>query len=217
MARPMNRKIVQQLREGDPVGCRHLVDAYQRRLLNEATTVFRFRLEDAEEIVSDVLLTVIDKIDTFEFQKGDADFHFWIMAIFRNRLRDFVRQQTIRGKLFVTMGGDALDNTGFETGSDEMLESIIHDYEAEVRRGESEGGSDQSRSKSDSLQMIADTLDSMETWERVLLRCRALEVPYAEIARYTGKPVDHLKVYHARVKKKFIKLLFERYPEMQIQ
>ncbi len=217
VATPMNRQIVKQLREGNPAGCRNLVDSYQRRLLNEAVAVFRFRTEDAEEVVSDVLLTVIEKIDTFEFQKSDADFHFWIMAIFRNRLRDFVRREAIRGKLFVTMGGDALDSVAFDTGSDEMLESILHDYEVEVRRGGSGDGTDETEATVDSLQVIADTLDSMETWERVLLRCRALEVPYSEIARYTGKPVSQLKVYHSRVKKKFIRLLFERYPELQTQ
>jgi len=56
----------------------------------------------------------------------------------------------------------------------------------------------------------------METWERVLLRCRALDVPYEEIARYTGKTAKQLKVYHARVKKRFMKLLAQHYPELTI-
>ena len=60
-------------------------------------------------------------------------------------------------------------------------------------------------------------LEVMESWERVLLRCRALDVPYEEIARYTGKTPAQLKVYHSRVKQKFVRLLAERYPELAVK
>lgn len=48
---------------------------------------------DAEEIASDVLLAVVKKIDSFEFKRSDADLHYWVMTIFRNRVRDFMRHQ----------------------------------------------------------------------------------------------------------------------------
>jgi DNA-directed RNA polymerase specialized sigma24 family protein len=64
------------------------------------------------------------------------------------------------------------------------------------------------------LQVIAETLEQMEAWERVLLRCRALDVSYDDIATYTGRPARQLKTYHARTKKKFLRLLAQHYPEV---
>jgi hypothetical protein len=49
-------------------------------------------------------------------------------------------------------------------------------------------------------------------WEQVLLRCRALEIPYEEIATYTGKTARVLKVYHARVQKKLRREIEKHYP-----
>ena len=43
-------------------------------------------------VVSDVLLAVIQHIHRFEFRESDRDFHLWVVAIFRNRIRDHVRK-----------------------------------------------------------------------------------------------------------------------------
>jgi hypothetical protein len=89
---------------------------------------------------------------------------------------------------------------------------VVADYQESLAEQPAAGADPNStRGK---LKVISEVLDVMESWERVLLRCRALDVPYEEIAQYTGKTPAQLKVYHARVKQKFVKLLAERYPEL---
>jgi DNA-directed RNA polymerase specialized sigma24 family protein len=94
----------------------------------------------------------------------------------------------------------------------------VRRYEEEVREEEAgeESGRPAGRKNGEPsrLQVIATVLDGMEAWERVLLRCRALDVPYEQIAAYTGKPAKTLKVYHARVRKKLMTRLSAYYPEI---
>jgi len=210
MVRASNQQIVRELKEGDQRGCRHLVDAYQDRLLGEAVHVFQVPFLDAEELVSDVLLTVINKIETFQFKRSDGDFHFWVMTIFRNRVRDFMRHRGLTEGLQVQFDEAAFeDDEAYSSAEREVIRTIIRRYEESLRSPESE----KERSvagNAGKLHVVAEALERLETWERVLLRCRALDIPYEEIARYTGKPAQHLKVYLARVKKKFLKLLAER-------
>lgn len=213
MTRSSNRQIVQKLKEGNQHGCRLLVDAYQDRLMTEAEHVFHLPHLDAEELVSDVLLAVIDGIGGFEFKKSDADFHFWVMTIFKNRVRDFVRHQALTAGLMERFDEAAFeDEEKFSSGEQEVIGAIVRGYQDSLR--EEAGGESHSPGTASKLAVVAEVLEKLETWERVLLRCRALEVPYEEIARYTGKPVKQLKVYHARVKKKFMKLLAQYYPEL---
>ena len=211
MGRIPNKQVVRELKEGDPVGCRHLVDLYQNLLLNEGVRVFDLLHEDAEELVSDVLLTVVQKIHSFEFRRGEADFHLWVMAVFRNRVRDFVRHQAISGGLELMFQESNIDDEERYSGTEgDVVAEIMRTYHDSLR-----ADVDSPRSPaSERLRVITETLEKLENWERVLLRCRALEVPYEDIAKYTGKPVKQLKVYHGRVKKKFVNMLAEKFPEL---
>ncbi len=213
MGRVTNRQIVEELKNGDRKGAGHLMDAYQDRLISEAVSIFHIDSLDAEELVSDVLLSVIQKIDSFEFTKSDGDFHFWVMTIFRNRVRDHVRHETLKGGLMERFEESALENDQEYSGTElEVVRAVVRKYESSLHS--SEKSADDPRTVPGKLHVIAETLDAMETWERVLLRCRALDVPYEDISQYTGKPVSQLKVYHQRVRKKFVKLLSEHYPEL---
>lgn len=216
MARTSNKQIVEELKEGNPSGCRHLVELYQERLIGDTVSVFDVAQEDAEELVNDVLLTVVEKIQSFSFKRGEGDFHNWVMTIFRNRVRDFVRHQAIAGGLeeLFQESSDDDDEVRYSGTEREVIAEVVRRYQDSLREVEStsdatEGG--------DRLRVVAETLEQMESWERVLLRCRALDVPYEEIATYTGKPVKQLKVYHARVKKKFVKMLAQHFPELTHQ
>lgn len=206
MGKISNREVVRELKEGNRLGCVHLLDLYQGRLTGEAVNVFHIRLEDAEEVVSDSLLAVVQKIQTFEFARSDGDFHYWVMTIFRNRLRDFVRRMAATEGLTEVFDESVVE--GYSQTEREVTRSIVRQYEESLRDAPGDSG------KADKLAVITETLEGMESWERVLLRCRALDVSYEEISSYTGRPVKQLKVYHARVKKKFVKLLAERYPEL---
>lgn len=213
MGRVTNRQIVEELRNGDRKGAGHLVDAYQNRLIAEAVSVFHIDSLDAEELVSDALLSVIQKIDSFEFTKSDGDFHFWVMTIFRNRVRDHVRHETLKGGLMERFEESALENDQEYSETElEVVRAVVRQYESSLHSSES--SADDPQTVPGKLHVIAETLDAMETWERVLLRCRALDVPYEDISHYTGKPVSQLKVYHQRVRKKFVKLLSKHYPEL---
>lgn len=212
MAARANRKLVDQLKNGDRNGCAHLVDAYQQRLVGEAVEVFHVGREDAEELVSDTLLAVVRNIHTFEFKHGEGDFHAWVISIFRNKMRDFVRKQAITEG--VQQFFDESELAAVEEYSAhemQIVRAIVRQYEDANREPEDVDGNGVNMK----LAVIADVLDRLETWERVLLRCRALDVPYEDIARYTGKPVSQLKVYHARVKKKFIQQLAGYFPELK--
>lgn len=211
-----NNTIVRELKERDRRGCVHLVEAYQARLIGEAVSLFHVAREDAEELVNDVLLNVVKNIDSFRFQRGESDFTSWVITIFRNRMRDFVRHQAMNDGLAQRFDESELeDDEVYRGAAGEVVATIVRKYEEAVRRSDSGNPQEANdRAIAEKLIAIADTLDTLEPWERVLLRCRALDVPYDDIAKYTDKPVAQLKVYHARVKKKFVKLLAETYPEL---
>lgn len=214
MARILNRQIVEELKSGNRAGCTHLMQAYQNRLFSETMANFGMASEDAEELVNDVLLTVVGKIRSFEFKKGDGDFHVWVMTIFRNRVRDFMRHQAATGLLTESFDEASSESEDELDGvSMKVIRSIVESYQQAVAMDGSESLDTESLVQN-RLRVISDTLEKLETWERVLLRCRALDVPYEEIAGYTGKPVQQLKVYHGRVKKKFARLLSEHCPEL---
>ena len=209
MARVSNKQIVEELKAGKPAGCRRLIEIYQDRLIGEAVGVFHVGRLDAEEMVSDVLLTVVRKIQGFEFKRTEGDFHLWVMTIFRNWVRSHFRREAVHGMLMESFEESRVEDDGaYSPVEKEVAARIVRDYVNAA------GEAPADTSISEKLQVLADTLDRLETWERVLLRCRALDVPYEDIAKYTGKPVKHLKVYHARVKKRFIKMIAQHYPEV---
>ena len=202
-----------ELKAGNPLGCRHLVDLYQERLVGEGVGVFGLVQEDVEELVSDVLLTVVRKIQTFEFKRNnETDFHLWVMTIFRNRVRDFMRHEAMTRGLEERFQESEIDDDGQPSGAEkEVVAEIVRRYQDSVREM---GTPSVNTAAQEKLRVVAETLDQLESWERVLLRCRALDVPYEDIAQYTGKPVKQLKVYHARIKKKFVNMLAQHFPEL---
>lgn len=212
MASFSNRTIVRDLKNGERMGCTRLVDAYQARLVDEAVQVFHVEREDAEELVSDVLLAIVKNIHSFEFKRGDGDFHGWVVTVFRNKMRDFIRHRALTDGVMMRFD----ESSFYKEESSSPLERqitdvIIRQYQNAVQHSEGEGDNVLAAK----LLTIGDALERLEAWERVLLRCRALDVPYEDIAQYTGKSVSQLKVYHARVKKRFVHILSEYYPELK--
>jgi DNA-directed RNA polymerase specialized sigma24 family protein len=139
------------------------------------------------------------------------------MTIFRNRVRDFVRHRAITEGLEQQFEESALDDEeGYTRAEQEVVREIVRRYQDSLRQDDKGSSGDGERTAA-SLKAVADVLETMESWERVLLRCRALDVPYEDIASYTDKPVRQLKVYHARVKKKFVRLLMQHSPQLAQQ
>ncbi len=202
MERLTNRDLVGELQAGARSGVRRLVARYQARLIGEAVRIFRVPRPDAEEIVDDVLLHVVEGVATFEFRKGDGDFHVWVMTIFKNRVRDFMRRRAAMGDLVVTFDEALAEDERLCTEAErEVMGEIVRRYAAGMEEPDME------TALARSLEAVSASLDRLESWERVLLRCRALGIPYEEIAGYTGKKPELLRVYHGRVRRKFLALL----------
>jgi RNA polymerase sigma factor (sigma-70 family) len=217
MAKIPDSQLVKELKDGNPAGCRHLIDSYQDRLLHEAVNVFDLPLEDGEELVSDVLLTVVQRVGDFEFKKTEKDFLFWLLTIFRNRVRDHLRRCALTEGIVERFQESATEDEEQYTGAEqEVVREIVRQYEEALRR-DNEDADGRERHSSRALKAVIDMLERLEPWERVLLRCRAMEVPYEDIASYTDKPVRQLKVYHARVRKKFVRMLIRHSPEFAHQ
>lgn len=202
MPRISNRQLVDELRSGHRLGEIHLVETYRRHLITECVRSFRLDPLDAEEIVNDVFVLVIRKIRLFSFKRSESDFHYWLMAVFRNKVRDFVRRGAVAGP---DGPESSLSSEVFAEGP-ASIHAAICQYET--------GERDESTWNGEALTAVATLLNELEPWERVLLHCRALDVPYNDIALYTGKTADQLKVYHARVQAKFKRMLAERFPGM---
>ena len=207
-----HREVVRELKEGDRVGCSHLMDLYHDRLIGDAIRLFGIPAVEAEELVSDVLLAVVHHIHTFEFRQSERDFHLWVVAIFRNRIRDHVRKAALRLHVVRSLYEQDAPDTRYERMHTDLSQVPLHGaadalcdvYEIEERK----------RGPRDvKLEIITDVLDALQPWERTLLCCRAADVPYDEIAQYTGKPAGTLKVYHGRVKKRFVARVLRRFAE----
>jgi RNA polymerase sigma factor (sigma-70 family) len=199
------RKIVQELKNGSRVGYRRLNELYQSRLLREAKAAYRLLHEDAEELVNDVLLSVTERITGFEFKNQETDFHRWVMTIFRNRVRDHARRKALTRGL-----KSNFDEALFE--DDALASEVEKEVIAWIIRSYEETATGKEDSRDQAVEVVGEVLERLETWEQVLLKCRALGLPYEEIARYTGKSSKQLKVYHARVMKKFLRLLDTEHP-----
>ncbi len=199
-----NRQIVEELKEGDSVGCRHLVDVYKYRLFDHLTDVFHLPREDAEEMVDDVLLMVVQRIDRFSFRSSDLDFARWIFTILRNTVRDYFRR---RNRTAIEWTG--YDEAGLRGDSDEgtreVYRIVVSDFLLDKEPEDEHSGNRRP------LDILTSVLQSMQSWERVLLRCRAMGIPYEEIAPYVDKPVNQLKTYHLRARKRFSSLVREEF------
>ena len=196
-----NRQIVEELKGGNPIGCTHLVAIYQNRLFDHLVGTFHIPRVNAEELVDDVLLAVVRQIGMFSFRSGDLDFARWVFTICRNTVRDYFRH---------AMRTDLLYERYDESDAGEFQDPVwteIARHSVREFLNDQENSEERAAEVARPLEIITMVLQSMESWERVLLRCRALNIPYEEIAHYVEKPAKQLKIYHLRVRRKFMKLV----------
>jgi DNA-directed RNA polymerase specialized sigma24 family protein len=123
-------------------------------------------------------------------------------------VRDFLRQQGQQSLTREIFSEDVKEDNETGRTAREIADVVVRDF----MKGDEDDGDEKNRP----LQLVVETLQSMETWERVLLRCRALDIPYEEIAPYVDKPAKQLRIYHMRVKKKFLKKLLEEFEKHSI-
>jgi RNA polymerase sigma factor (sigma-70 family) len=124
---------------------------------------------------------VIETSSDYKFE-SELKFSGFVFTVFINYLRNFYRDKK---KLPVEI--IELDES-FSDGLESESETV----------------------SSPSMNFLVAELDQLEDWERILLLMRNQDVPYSEIAKYTGKPEEQLKVYYGRLKKKLADKLNEK-------
>ena len=205
-----NRELVEELKQGSKQAYRKLAHGYRKRLIREATSAYSLPHADAEELANDVLMAVANRIGQFTFRESDHDFRSWVLTIFRNRIRDHVRKQSATRHL-----RDRL--TEQDLPVDRSLMQAMEN-ESVVSRSRGTKGKDihpdVDPETGCTVKEFSEVLETMKPWEQTLLKCRAMGIPYGEIAGYTGKEARVLKVYHARVLARLRKRLAQRFPDL---
>jgi len=192
--RGTNREIVEDLRKGTERGYRRFSNEYRKRLIHEAVSSYNVSRDDAEELANDVLMVVAAEIDRFRFRDSDNNFRSWVLTIFRNRIRDHMRKCSTIAHL-----RDRLNDSNTPADRSLML-SLDNEVVVSSSRGATRPAEpDSDKTSGSRLDQLSEALESLAPWEQVLLRCRAMGIPYEDIAKYTGKKATILKVYHRRV------------------
>jgi RNA polymerase sigma factor (sigma-70 family) len=130
---------------------------------------------DAEEMASDVLMTVYDKIGTFQ-HGGRAKLTTWIFQIAKNRAIDYHRASRPENV--------ELTNRIYQTGP-----------------GSDAAYAGRNRSL---LEWLLRELEGFSEQDQWLLKWRALEIPYSEIAGWLGINEGTARVRHKRAIEKLL-------------
>jgi len=87
-----DRELVQQARQGDFAAFEALVSKYERRLFSLAMRIVRHQ-QDAEEVVQQTFLSVIEHLDGF---REESTFHTWLTRIATNHALALLRKRSNR-------------------------------------------------------------------------------------------------------------------------
>ncbi len=86
------QEIIERAKKGDPHAQSLLVNQYSKRVYNLALRILRNR-EEAEDVLQETFLTVINKLDTFD---GRSSFFTWVYRIATNAALMLLRKKKIR-------------------------------------------------------------------------------------------------------------------------
>jgi RNA polymerase sigma factor (sigma-70 family) len=162
-------------------GIRVLYERYGKKLFGYAAFKWKINEDENWELVYKTLYRVLETHSNYSFS-SEEKFASFVFTVFINYLRNFYR-----------------DKKNLPVEIVELDEKISN---------RPENGNETSTSPA--MNLLVSELDQLEDWERILLLMRSQNVPYAEIAKYTGKPEEQLKVYYGRLKKKLADRLQEK-------
>jgi len=182
---PIDRdgSLVAALRRGDPAAAEHLVAAYSDRAIRLATGITG-SAQDAEEVVQDAFLSVIQKIDTF---RGDAAFGSWLYRIVANGAYQRCRRRRRRGDdVSLDKLLPVFDQAGRHVAPVADWSVIIHDpaRQTELRM------------------VLSSAIDQLPPDYRTVVLMRDVEgLPHRQIAEALGLTVVNVKmrVHRARL------------------
>lgn len=169
------------IKSKDKESIRVLYERYGKKLFGYARNKWKIGEDENWDLVYKTLYKVIDTHASYQFT-SEAKFSAFVFTIFINYLRNFYR-----------------DKKNLPVEIIELDDSFS---EQELPANEI--------TASASMNFLVAELDQLEDWERILLLMRSQDVPYSEIAKYTSKPEDQLKVYYGRLKKKLAERVAEK-------
>ncbi len=153
---PEDREDIERIRRGDSAGAAALFDRYSAPLLRFTSRMLG-REAEAEEVVQDVFLKAITRVEQYD---GSAPVGSWLFAIAANSCRDRLRRTRRAGVVPI----DAISEPG--DGGEHQDDRLI----GEERKS-----------------MVRAALVHLTREQReALVLARYHEMPYAEIARTLG-------------------------------
>ena len=98
-----DRPIILAAKQGDFSAFESLVSKYERRIYAVAFRIVRHR-EDAEEVVQQTFLSVIEHLQEF---REESSFYTWLMRIATNHALALLRRRSVRSTLPLGADGEA--------------------------------------------------------------------------------------------------------------
>lgn len=95
MVSPSDEQLLDQARQGDFQAFETLVNRYERRIYALARRIVG-RLHDAEEVVQQTFLTLLEHLEDF---RGESAFSTWLLRIATNHALALLRRQAVRATL----------------------------------------------------------------------------------------------------------------------
>ncbi|HUX22351.1 MAG TPA: RNA polymerase sigma factor [Spirochaetia bacterium] len=176
-----DEQVVDLIRNGQAQGISHILEHYRPYIIAMARTRVGLSYEDAEELLNDVVLEVVKKIEAFDHKK--ASLNTWIIMIARRRALDRYRKKG--GSMAETqMPDEWWDSVGHEDPHDAELQNSHLDRETHQR--------------------TEDTLVQLSERDRDLLRLRAEGHSLEEMADWLGQSKNATTVAYSRAKQRFM-------------
>jgi RNA polymerase sigma-70 factor (ECF subfamily) len=171
-----DRRLVARAREGDYDAFESLVSKYERRVFQLAGRIVG-REHDAEEVVQQTFLSVIEHLDGF---RGDSSFYTWLMRIATNHALALLRKRSVRR--YVPLGEDR---------SEESYGDVPHpQFIAEWRETP-----DEIASRRETRQLLTDAMNELDEKYRLVFLLRDVQgFSTAETAEALGISVSNVKV-----------------------
>lgn len=187
-------QLIEALKQGRPEAHKSLEKRYAPRLLSYIKR-WVGNLQDAEEILNDVLCAVITKIDSFDPSKSGSPepFRTWVYTISKNKIRDHLRERKRKKEQLA------------EAGIEAVLSLTDRDVVEEV-------SSMQALPSTPKTRALSQALHNLSERDRFLLGCISNKVKPAEIAVYLGLKSETVRSHVYRAKHRLLKEL-QKYPE----
>ncbi|NIM85056.1 MAG: hypothetical protein GTN82_43040 [Candidatus Aminicenantes bacterium] len=171
-----------------------LYKAYGCKLVHYAIKSWQFDEDEAWNMLYDTFYGFIHSYAEQEFA-SERQVGTLILKIFKNKLRDKLRQNKRREKDYQ----EESYSGAFLNSSHDSLETVCPQLADTIW--------EQENKKNPILIELEGLLDDLNDWERQLLICRVNNIPYKVVEEMTGKKKDFLKVHYQRLKERFAKKL----------